>query len=72
MGSIHVMKYGKTYVVDEDATGAQVKRLLELPSDSILVNARNEQIGDFEPIGNKVREGEAIASKPQFKYWREQ
>jgi len=69
MGSIHVSKDGKLYELNEEATGAQVKRLMNLPSDSVLVNARNEQISDDEAIGNKVRDGEAIATYPSFQYW---
>jgi len=69
MGSIHVNKDGKLFELNEEATGAQVKRLMNLPADSVLVNARNEQISDDEAIGDKVREGESIGSYPSFKYW---
>lgn len=69
MGSIHLRKDGKTYQIEESATGAQVKRLLNLPPDSMLVNARNERIGDHEAIGDKVRNEESIAAKPRFQYW---
>lgn len=69
MASLHVSKDGVRYAVDEKATGAEVKRILKLPQDSILVNERNEQIANNESIGSKVRDGEAIASYPSFKYW---
>lgn len=69
MGSIHVNKDGKLYELNEEATGAQVKRLMNLPTDSVLVNARNQQISDNEAIGNKVANGEAIAAYPSFQYW---
>lgn len=62
-------KDGRLCTLNEEATGAQVKKLLNLPSDSILVNARNEQITDDEMIGDKVRDGESIASYPSFQYW---
>ena len=69
MGSIRVRKDGKTFVVDENATGSELKRELDLPPNSILVNARNEMIGDNERIGNKVRDGEEVGSRPYYKYW---
>ena len=69
MGSIHLRKDGKTYQIEESATGAQVKKILNLPPDSVLVNARNQMILDNEKIGDKVRDGESIAARPKFKYW---
>ena len=69
MGSIHVSKDGKLFDLNEEATGAQVKKLMNLPSDSVLVNARNEQISDREAIGNRVMDGESVAAYPSFKYW---
>jgi len=72
LGSIHVKKDGRLHTLNEEATGAQVKQLLNLPPDSVLVNARNEQIGDFEEVGSKVKDGESIASYPSFKYWWEE
>lgn len=71
MGSIRIKKAGdgRIIVVDEDATGAQLKQQLGLPSDSILVNARNQIIGDHERVGNKVNDEEEVAAYPDFKYW---
>jgi len=69
MGSIHVRKDGKLYTLNEEATGSEVKQLLNLPPDSVLVNARNEQISDYEAIGNKVKDGEDVAAYPSFRYW---
>lgn len=69
MGSIHIKKDGKVYTMNEEATGAQVKQLLDLPSDSVLVNERNQQINDYEAIGDKVRDDESIAAYPSFQYW---
>jgi hypothetical protein len=69
MGSIRVRKDGKTFVVDENATGAELKRELGLPPNSILVNARTEMIADNERIGSKVRDGEEVGSRPNYKYW---
>lgn len=69
MGSIHVKKDGELHTLNEEATGSEVKKLLNLPPDSVLVNARNEQIGDYGAIGDKVKDGEAIAAYPSFRYW---
>lgn len=69
MGSIHLKKDGKMYTMNEEATGAQVKRLMSLPPDSVLVNERNEQIGDYEAIGDKTKDGESLAAYPSFQYW---
>jgi hypothetical protein len=69
MGSIHFQKDGKAYSVEEDATGAEVKRILDLPPDSVLINARNEEIKNRESIGSKVRDGEALAARPSYINW---
>jgi hypothetical protein len=69
MGSIHFLKNGKVYRVEEDATGAEIKRVLNLPPDAVLVNARNEEIEDHEAISSKVRDGEGIAAKPSYINW---
>jgi hypothetical protein len=71
MGSIRIKKAGdgRTIVVDEDATGRQLKEQLGLTSDSILVNARNQIIADHDRVGDKVRDEEEVAAYPDFKYW---
>jgi hypothetical protein len=69
MGSIHFLKDGKIYRVEEDATAAEIKKLLNLPPDSVLVNARNQEIKDYETISSKVRDGENIAAKPNYINW---
>lgn len=69
MGSIHFLKDGKVYRVDEDATGADIKRLLNLPSDAVLINARNEEIKDNQRIASKVRDGENLAARPSYINW---
>jgi hypothetical protein len=69
LGTIHLQKDGKTYQIDEDASGTQVKALLNLPPDSMLVNAKNEMIADNDKIGKKIADGESVAAKPRFQYW---
>lgn len=71
MGSIRIRRAGDSNIVtlDENATGAEVKQVLGLPSDSVLTNARNQIITDNERIGNKVRDGEEVAVRPNYKYW---
>ncbi len=69
MGSLHIKKNGKVYEIDENATAAEAKKIMNLPPDSVLVNARNESIHDYERIGDKVRDGESVAEYPKFIYW---
>ncbi len=69
MGSIHLKKDGRFYKLDENATGAQLKKLLNVPDDSILINARSQEIADNESIGDKVSDGESVAAVPNFRYW---
>lgn len=69
MGTIHFRKDGRDYRVDENATGAEIKKLLNLPSDSVLINARNEVVRDRERIGSKVRNGENLVARPNYTYW---
>lgn len=69
MGSIRIRKDGKTRIVEEDATGREVKQTLELPPDSILINARNERIRDDERISDKVKDGEAVGAIPTYVKW---
>ncbi|MEM2271939.1 MAG: hypothetical protein QXR44_05595 [Thermoproteota archaeon] len=71
MGSIRTKRAGDDRIVtiDENATGAELKRALGLPSDSILANARNQIIADNERIGNKVRDGEEVAAMPNYRFW---
>lgn len=69
MGSMHFQKDGKAYSVEEDATGAEVKRILNLPTDSVLINARNEEIKDRDRVGSKVSDGETLAARPSYINW---
>lgn len=69
MGTIQVSKDGQSFKVDENTSGAEIKRILALPPDSVLINARNEMIADNERIGEKVSDGESVQAVPQFKYW---
>jgi hypothetical protein len=69
MGSIRLRKDGKTIVVDENTTGAELKKMLDLPSDSILINAMNKMIPDNALIKNYVKDGEEIAAEPNYIYW---
>lgn len=62
-------KDGRFYNLDENATGAQLKKLLNVPDDSILINTRNQEISDNERIGDKVSDGESVAAVPNFRYW---
>jgi hypothetical protein len=69
LGSIHLKKDGKVFEVDDQISGRELKQYLNLPPDSILVNARNETILDDERIGNKLSEGEPVGHIPNWKYW---
>ncbi|MDI6826807.1 MAG: hypothetical protein QMD36_06560 [Candidatus Aenigmarchaeota archaeon] len=69
MGSIHFQKDGKIFKVDEDATGAEIKKMLNLPPDSVLINARNEEIKDRDRIASRVRDGETVAARPSYINW---
>lgn len=71
MGSIRIRRAGdsNTVTLDENTTGAEVKQALGLPSDSVLTNAKNQIIANNERIGNKVRDGEEVAARPDYKYW---
>ena len=68
-GSIKIRKDGKTIIVDEDATAREIKRILNLPPDSVLINARNEAIRDDERIGDKVHDGESVGAIPSYVKW---
>jgi hypothetical protein len=69
LGSIHLRKDGRVFEIDENATGAEAKKIMNLPPDSVLVNARNEPIADNEKISDKVKDGENVVSVPKFIYW---
>jgi len=69
LGSIRIRKDGKIFSVPEDATAREVKRLLGLPSDSLLINARNESIRDDERITGKIYDGESVAAVPGYEKW---
>lgn len=67
MGVIHVRKDGMTYQLDEDMTVEDARRVLGLPPNSVLINARGERITGR--LRGQVRDGESIAAFPDFRYW---
>jgi len=67
MGIIHLKKDGKTYQLDDQMSVEEAKKAMDLPPNEVLINSQGKVIKG--KLGDQVKDGEAMASYPDFRYW---
>lgn len=68
MGTIKVRHAGQDYAVDEEETGADLKRKLNISPEFMVVNNEGEQVRDNQKVGEVLRDGDAVMPLVQPRY----
>ena len=68
MGTLRIRHSGQDYVVDEEDTGAEVKRKLNISPEFMVVNSEGEQLSDHQRAGDVLEDGDAVMPLVQPRY----
>jgi sulfur carrier protein ThiS len=68
MGSIRVRHGGQNYTVDEEETGADLKKRLNISPEFMIVNSEGQQVRDNQKVGEVLRDGDAVMPLVQPRY----
>jgi len=68
MGTIRLRYLGNDYVVDEEETGADVKRKLNISPEFMLLSSEGKQVRDNQRVGEVLKDGEPVMPLVQPRY----